>query len=387
VDVSVDGTDSASAVIQLLNISNTVPLTPTLGMALPTESVLHGSSGTDDYMFEFRTGFKVEAHVPFSPSAANSVMSLNLVGQLPVGMTSAVEDVAGSTSKVLKLVWDKPCWHQNMARHVLVCFLVTETSTAAGTPAVSPYAATDYVRRSNPACVNMLILEDTAPKFIEPAPESVFAWEMGRTSSFTIRVHDDAVLDTVAKLEVSPSTPLATAMVLSPVVVSGNSAHRQLTWEPLPSSGGGQYKLCFDTEDTPGITYERCRLGARAASLCVTVVVQRCRYVVRARESLNDVAAHFHTDWIQLWALNPELRRPDEQVGYREDSSALGAAIKTGHLYKADSGDYLAAVAYKFGTSVKMLLHLNADLVGAGQEDELEVGKRLCIIPNSCLRD
>jgi len=379
-DVSVDGTYSASSLIQLLNISNMAPLMPTLGTATPAGQV--ANVGTSDQKLEFRTGFKVDFLLPFLPSSANSTMSLDMIGELPDAMSSTVEHGATAGTIRLKLLWDKPCWHQSMSRHIVACLVVTETSDADASPATAA-----YVRRSNPACVHIRVVEDESPIFTEPKANQEFHWEMGRTSSFTISVVDHALLDTVAKLELSASTPLPTAMMLSPANLNGNTANRLLTWEPLPSSGGGEYTLCFETEDTPGISYEHCRLGTRKASLCVKVIVARCRYIVRAREALNDVAAHFHTDWIQLWALNPDLRQPDTEVGHNANSSVLGAAIRTGHLYKVDRGDYLAAVAYKFGTSVKMLLHLNADLVAAELEDQLDIGKHLCIIPNSCLRD
>merc|ERR1719183_37390 len=126
-------------------------------------------------------------------------------------------------------------------------------------------------------------------------------------------------------------------------------------------------------------------------SLCVEVKVASCRYKVRVRESLVDVATRFNTDWMQLWALNPQLHQPDIEVGFQQDSSALGGMVKTGHMYKVDRGDYLSAIAYKFGTSVKMLLHLNANLVTddslhAGDQ-ELKPGMKICVIPNSCFRD
>jgi hypothetical protein len=389
VDVSVNGTDSASSVIQLLNISNTVPLTPTLGAAMPSESAspLFPGSGAVDQLIRFRTGFKVEAMVPFSASAPNSTLSLHSAARLPAGMTNTVDTDPLTGHKRIKLSWDKPCWHQGMARQLAACFVVTETSTAGGVAPMGFYAATAYMRRSTPMCLHLRVDEDESPKFSEPVAEHTFYWEMGRGSEFMIKVRDEALLDTVAKVDVAAATPLATGMVLSPAILTGNTAQRKLSWEPLPSSGGGEYRLCFETEDTPGLSYEKCRLGVRTASVCVTVVVARCRYILRPREALSDVAAHFHTDWVQLWALNPQLTRPDEQVGFKANSTQLGAAVNTGHLYRVDRGDYLAAVAYKFGTSVKMLLHTNADLITHKLEDKLEIGKRLCIIPNSCLRD
>jgi LysM repeat protein len=64
----------------------------------------------------------------------------------------------------------------------------------------------------------------------------------------------------------------------------------------------------------------------------------------------------------------------------------MGTVLSTGHLYKVDSGDYLNAISFKFGTTLKHLLTLNADLA-AGHDNVLAVGTELCVIPNSCIRD
>lgn len=100
---------------------------------------------------------------------------------------------------------------------------------------------------------------------------------------------------------------------------------------------------------------------------CVTVEVERCRYAVRDKETIADVASLFATDWAQLWSLNPAIREPDYDVGF-----ALGSILNTGHKYRVDSGDYLAAIANKFGTTLKQLIMLNADLA-SGANEGLEV--------------
>ncbi len=108
---------------------------------------------------------------------------------------------------------------------------------------------------------------------------------------------------------------------------------------------------------------------------------------VRRQESMNDVAALFNTDWVQLWALNPNINSPDSEVGFNSDLMAKGAVLNTGHLYKAGTGDYVAGVAYKFGMTVKHLVNLNAQLARMTDKAPISEGTHLCIIPNSCLRD
>jgi len=39
--------------------------------------------------------------------------------------------------------------------------------------------------------------------------------------------------------------------------------------------------------------------------------VPKCLYRVRAGEALVDVADKFGTSWLQLWALNKDIRRPE----------------------------------------------------------------------------
>jgi hypothetical protein len=383
-EVSIDGTDSASAVIQTLNITATAAVRPTVEMALPAASAVN--DGTRDQKIEFRTGFKVGVVLPFYPSGQGTTLYVQGFEGLMRGDLNFADSIKTEVTqdrRALNIVWDKPCWQQRQSRHIVACGVISEINSTA----VNSTSTAAYVRYSVPLCIHVRVIEDEAPRFVEPQENEEMAWFMGRSSSFMIKVQDAALDDTVSILEVSASTPLPTGMVLSPPVLDGNKAQRQCTWEPPPSSGGLQIKICFEAADTPGVSYEHCRLGRRVNVRCVLVTVKRCRYIVRKRESLNDVASHFMTDWVQLWALNPHLTRPDAQVGYSPDSSELGANITTGHLYTVDRGDFLSAVAYKFGTSVKMMLHLNADLVGSNQEDMLPVGKTLCIIPNSCLHD
>ena len=75
-------------------------------------------------------------------------------------------------------------------------------------------------------------------------------------------------------------------------------------------------ELCFIANDIPVSTYDRCRGGTRSSTKCVKIDVERCRYAVRPKETISDVAALFSTDWVQLWALNPEIREPDYEVKF-----------------------------------------------------------------------
>mmetsp|Transcript_72059 Transcript_72059/g.150557 ORF Transcript_72059/g.150557 Transcript_72059/m.150557 type:complete len:612 (+) Transcript_72059:157-1992(+) len=353
-----------------------VILSPGLSPTLTTEDADSDYSSSPDKILIFRTGFPLHIDLNIHRTHANSTLLLRTSSLLPRPLSVSFDQPAG----VVSLGWDKPCVGE--AVEAVYCITVMEL----------PHT----LNVSSQMCLRIRVLEDEAPAFKElqwldgeagPVPGEPLTWIMGRERSFSVNVEDEADMDKVLSLDLSPDTPLPAGADLLPTQFMGNTAHRVLKWLPLQTAGGGSYELCFITSDTPGVTYESCRLGARTASQCYAVRVLACRYAVRPQESMSDVAARFNTDWVQLWALNPDITSPDSQLGYRPDLHARGAVVNTGHLYTAGSGDSVAAVAYKFGMTVKYLVNLNANFRGMRDKDPLQEGSEVCILPNSCLRD
>jgi hypothetical protein len=129
-----------------------------------------------------------------------------------LNFSRSIKTEVSQDRRALNIVWDKPCWQQRQARHIVACGVISEINSTA----VNSTGTAAYVRYSVPLCIHMRVIEDEAPRFVEPQENEEMAWFMGRSSSFMIKVQDAALDDTVSMLEVSASTPLPTGMVLSP---------------------------------------------------------------------------------------------------------------------------------------------------------------------------
>ncbi|EKX38796.1 hypothetical protein GUITHDRAFT_154629, partial [Guillardia theta CCMP2712] len=264
--------------------------------------------------------------------------------------------------KTLNLTWTKPCLGQH--NEFMHC-----------------YSFYRGVEVSRPFCVHITLLEDSAPVFLTPKPWTEFYWHMGKRASFDVVVQDMAPLDLISVLEIYTKTILPPEFHVDSYarVNVANNASMSLSLTAPPIAGGGRYLVCFNASDTAGSRYRNCRRGTRDSSLCVYINVERCRYVVRPRETLQDIAGLFWTDWVQLWAVNPDIRNPDTQIGFNPDSNAFGATINIGHLYQVSVGDTVASVAFKFGTTIKKLLQTNADIIDQVDSITLKEASTLCV--------
>lgn len=339
------------------------------GGAVPGLPSPAGLAGVNEMSrrYEVRTGFKFTIAVSFggfSMPSSGDAFELYTNERLPAKVSmQMVPVVAGQAPSRLVMMWDRPCGGDEQA--IDLCFAAREISTGRYTPQM---------------CISIRVLMDIPPGFLQPVQQS-FAAMMGKETSFMVMVQDAAAEDQVTALRLAEGYSLPTGAFITGRILSGNSGQLIFSWTPLPSDGGGQVELCFIATDIPASTYDQCRGGSRSSTKCVSISVARCRYVVRDRETISDVASLFATDWVQLWALNPSIYEPDYEVGL-----SMGTVLNTGHAYKVDSGDYLNAIAFKFGTTLKHLLMLNADLSSTG-DAVLDIGTQLCVIPNSCIRD
>jgi len=110
---------------------------------------------------------------------------------------------------------------------------------------------------------------------------------------------------------------------------------------------------------------------------CVNIRVERCQWYVQREDTLIQVAARFATNCLQIWHFNPEILHPDSEL-------EPGSLINIGHLYEVEPNDAMAVLAERFGTSIKHIKVNNWDLARMPDQD-LPLGKSICIIPNSCV--
>jgi len=349
--------------VHVMAVGGPVPAMPT-----PPGIASFGRMSETDRSYELRTGFSFSIEIAFAgvtmPAGGGDPLDLYTNEQLPASISmQMVPAAAGQPPTRLRVAWDRPCVGDEQA--IEFCFAAREVARGVYLPQM---------------CLSIKILLDLPPAFLSPTVSS-YTLHMGAETSFVVEVLDAAPEDQVSFLGLSPRSQLPMGATLTQASLRANSGRTTFAWTPLPTAGGSDLTVCFEAKDIPATTYDQCRSGARSAEMCVRLMVEKCKYVVRDKETIADVASLFATDWVQLWALNPGIVEPDYEVG-----KSLGTVLSTGHLYKVDAGDYLNAIAFKFGTTLKHILMLNANLTGTA-DAPLEVDSHLCIMPNSCIRD
>lgn len=333
--------------------------------------------------YNFYTGFPFQITLPLTtmPTGAWMTANSNLNGccypfhsvQTLTGfsigdgvlapITMNVNLMANQKSPSLSIGWNRPC--QGNVGRAIFCMSMADS--------------VNVVNSTLSLCLRLSVIDNPPPVFIRPV-EQQLVWTMGQLGTINVEVQDPAPQDSVSLLDISSNTTLPSGATFASQL-AGSRATGRLEWVPLAGSGGGAYTICFASADRKVSPYDHCVVGQRTSMRCVTINVVRCRYVPRTRESLMDIAFLFQTDWIQLWALNPDITKPDFGVG---DEVSI---LNTGHLFKVGSGDYLTGIAYKMGVTVKSLLLHNADLAQAGSEEALPTGKTICVMPSSCKRE
>ncbi|MGB1607158.1 MAG: LysM peptidoglycan-binding domain-containing protein, partial [Promethearchaeia archaeon] len=97
-----------------------------------------------------------------------------------------------------------------------------------------------------------------------------------------------------------------------------------------------------------------------AAQYCIDIYVQRCKYCMRAGDSLEGVARAWKTSVAQLWSGNPHLLQPN--------LLEIGTLLNVGVVYTVDVDDRLPLLAQMAGRSVKDLVAWNPDLPSENQD-------------------
>jgi len=150
-------------------------------------------------------------------------------------------------------------------------------------------------------------------------------------------------------------------------------------WTPSPYQGGWSGEVCLvgcvstgSCPGTPGGPEKVC------STSCIKVHVPRCSWYLQNEDSFIEIAPRFHTNWLQLWYLNPGVGHPDFSLSVQQES------INVGRVYLARWDDTMEGVAKRFGMSVERLIDVNADLMHVTEEEFAESERPLCIIPNSC---
>mmetsp|Transcript_21020 Transcript_21020/g.50710 ORF Transcript_21020/g.50710 Transcript_21020/m.50710 type:complete len:1015 (-) Transcript_21020:65-3109(-) len=242
-------------------------------------------------------------------------------------------------------------------------------------------SADGYGRATGPMrCVAVDVVADVLPIFALPPADSSILFFMGQER----RVPIELLVYNPAKemvLEAGDDLPAGAALDRVHFASSGcvgdvcQTQARDLVWTPAYDQGGLDRLVCFHARNG---RVSGCEPDGQAAvsERCFRLQVQKCVYAIQYEQHLSEIASLFRTDWVNLFSMNPTVKAPD-RVLY------AGQLINIGHLYSVVPGDTLAAISQRFGTNVATLLSLNANL----DQDHIQSGDKLCILPDSCSAD
>ena len=139
--------------------------------------------------------------------------------------------------------------------------------------------------------------------------------------------------------------------------------------------GGLEGKYCFQVLD---------RLqgqgGGGKAQVCIMLRVPKCLYRVKEGQTLLDIAELYGINWLQLWALNKDISRP-EGHGLPGGIKA-GDIVHVGQLVLVRRGDSLERIAARFGTTLRQVIELNYDITATRP---LVAGQLVCLVPSTCM--
>lgn len=144
-------------------------------------------------------------------------------------------------------------------------------------------------------------------------------------------------------------------------------------WKPVRGQEARTYRTCYSSRDEYHID------GPDRTTRCVKVEVVRCKYCTQPGETLLNIAVDYNTDWLQLWGANVDVKNPDHLYDYQ--------LLNVGPVYHVRAGDSLDALAARFHTTPDEILSVNPDVDGIdgnGGDHELDVGQALCIMPGIC---
>jgi len=145
---------------------------------------------------------------------------------------------------------------------------------------------------------------------------------------------------------------------------------KRFCWRPVRGQEARTYTTCYETRDTYKIDI---------AQRCVSIEVARCKYCTQPGDTMLNIAVDYNTDWLQLWGANVDVKNPDHLYDYQ--------LLNVGPVYHVRAGDSLDNLAARFHTTPDEILSVNPDvdgIEGDGAEHSLEVGQALCIMPGIC---
>mmetsp|Transcript_47436 Transcript_47436/g.148396 ORF Transcript_47436/g.148396 Transcript_47436/m.148396 type:complete len:503 (-) Transcript_47436:58-1566(-) len=237
-----------------------------------------------------------------------------------------------------------------------------------------------FVNSTNPigsaqSCIDFYMRQDHGPVWENPKQSRVEEYIfMGQTWTYELVAKDMNLADNITITPIGLPSGAAVTPVYRDSNSQSNIVSMNVTWVPPPKSGGEVRDFCFQASD-----YLNGKNGGGSSQVCFELRIPKCLYMVRTGDTLKSIAANFSTSWLQLWALNKGISKPE---GYGlEGGITAGQLINVGQLVLINPGDTLEKLAAKFGTTMRLILDMNQDITPL---QPLVVGQHVCVIPSSC---
>jgi hypothetical protein len=301
------------------------------GLRVPVDLVVTMLSNDYPEFIDFpkrqtaRIGFELTADIKaFQNSAASGLYVGFTVGRLPSGLHLSTVRGKGinrqSDPAIMTLRWT-PC-QKDLGSHVLCIDAVNNLGRAA----TQKCLVIDVVKDDVPT----LTITELHTSTVIDDKKTTSDLMMGVEYSFNISAHDANKLDTLEVMAVDVSEEgvivnddcqqdecIPPSAVLSSTVhvqgITGTTSWRQLTFAPKHNHGGYKMQHCFAVRDSCGRSCDddECPGHRDVVKKCITFKVKRCMMVVRKGQQLQQIAAIYHSDWLQMWSHNHDILHPD----------------------------------------------------------------------------
>jgi len=321
----------------------------------------------------------VYSHYAYTKGVHFQGDTLEVVGQhnsaLPQGAQLSPGVAGAGGSLMSNLSWTVP----QDTRWRVVCMQAYNN----GTQAYRDSQNRTLPVRSRQVCMDWSGSVDPAPQWLSPVnwvnmsseSSEVRAVYMGEQMSLDLTAQDKNVMDVVS---ISASNlPSVGGLLSAQQQVGGSSrtVNRTFTFSPPEKLGGLEGKVCFAAADTL-----RGQGGGGKAELCLKYRVPKCLYRVKEGQTLLDIASLYGVNWLQLWALNKNISRP-EGHGLPGGIKA-GDVLHIGQLVLVKQRDSLERMAARFGTTLRQIIALNHDITPTRP---LTAGQLVCLVPSTCM--
>mmetsp|Transcript_48666 Transcript_48666/g.152783 ORF Transcript_48666/g.152783 Transcript_48666/m.152783 type:complete len:630 (-) Transcript_48666:97-1986(-) len=284
----------------IVHVQRNTQVGPTILLNGPPNTPMQGEAFSNQTLMPAIVGFE-EFPLKLTFSATDPDFTKILYFEfntLPLGATADAK--IGSNPAYRTITWTPL---KGRAGDYYICGVALNmdpSSVCTCNPPVSPCIPTcpNHIR-TLPTCFHINIKPNAPPSFVLPAMSNAsYVIDMNFNLEINIRAVNENVLDPVI---ITAPVVLPIGASLAPIL--GDSQNTYLfKWTPASYYGGWSQAICFRAVNS---------ISDVSSEACVQVAVNRCSWSVNQGQTLAEIATIFGSNFVQMWALNPDLVSPD----------------------------------------------------------------------------